>query len=275
MLQSNSRPVLGAAMPVDAIEQHREWLLEHQRDIEIQTFHMAEVLESDWQGIAAHARKALDGHTGRRGIHGPFWGFKIDSQDPDIRAVVRKRLLQGLDVCAAVGANQMVIHSPFTTWDYNNLDAFKGARQSLFDRVHETLRAAVARAEDMGCVLVIENIEDKNPHDRVELARSFNSPSVKVSIDTGHAHYAYGSTGAPPVDYYVTAAADMLQHVHLQDADGYADRHWLPGEGTIRWASVFSALAKLEEMPRLMIEVKDIPGLQRGAEWLSAQGLAI
>jgi sugar phosphate isomerase/epimerase len=63
--------------------------------------------------------------------------------------------------------------------------------------------------------------------------------------------------------------------VHLQDADGYADRHWLPGEGTIRWASVFSALAKLEEMPRLMIEVKDIPGLQRGAEWLSAQGLAI
>ena len=123
--------------------------------------------------------------------------------------------------------------------------------------------------------MVIENIEDKNPRDRVELARSFNSPSVQVSIDTGHAHYAHGTTGAPPVDYYVEAAGDMLAHVHLQDADGYADRHWLPGEGTIRWPSVFAALARQDTMPRLMIEVKDIAGIQRGAEWLAAQGLAI
>ncbi len=275
MSQSNSLPVLGAAMPVEMIEQHRDWLLEKQRDIEIQTFHLAEVLDSDWTPLAERARAALDGHTGRRGIHGPFWGFKLDSQDPEIRAVVRKRVLQGLDVCAAVGANQMVIHSPFTTWDYNNLDANKGARDALFERVHATLDEAVARAEDMGCMLVIENIEDKNPRDRVDLALSFNSPAVRISIDTGHAHYAHGSTGAPPVDYYVEAAGDLLAHVHLQDADGYADRHWLPGEGTIRWASVFRALARLSSEPRLVIEVKDVAGIQRGAAWLEAQGLAI
>jgi sugar phosphate isomerase/epimerase len=275
MTYANMLPILGAAMPVDAIAQHRDWLLEHQRDIEIQTFDKAEVLNGDWETLAARARAALDGHTGRRGIHGPFWGFKLDSQDPEIRAVVRKRLLQGLDVCAAVGATQMVIHSPFTTWDHNNLDATKGARESVFERVHATLRDAVARAEDIGCVLVIENIEDKNPKDRVDLARSFDSASVQVSIDTGHAHYAHGTTGAPPVDYYVDAAGDMLAHVHLQDADGYADRHWLPGEGSIHWAAVFRALARLQTLPRLMIEVKDIAGLQRGAAWLAAQGLAI
>ena len=146
MSRANSLPILGAAMPVAAIEQHRGWLLEHQRDIEIQTFDKAEVLNGDWAALADTARKALDGHTGRRGIHGPFWGFKIDSQDPEIRAVVRKRLLQGLEVCATVGASQMVVHSPFTTWDYNNLDATRGARDSVFERVHETLRDAVARA---------------------------------------------------------------------------------------------------------------------------------
>jgi sugar phosphate isomerase/epimerase len=275
MSKSNSLPILGAAMPVDAIVQHRGWLLEHQRAIEIQTFDRAEVLEGDWAALAEQARGALDGHTGRRGIHGPFWGFKLDSQDPDVRGIVRKRLLQGLAVCEAVGADQMVIHSPFTTWDYNNLEATRGAREALFGRVHDTLRDAVTRARDIGCVLVIENIEDKNPRDRVELAASFDSPAVRVSIDTGHAHYAHGTTGAPPVDYYVEAAGDMLAHVHLQDADGYADRHWLPGEGTVRWASVFAALARLEALPRLMIEVKDIAGIPRGAAWLAAQGLAI
>ena len=46
--------------------------------------------------------------------------------------------------------------------------------------------------------LVVANIEDKDPMDRVTLARSFGSPAVKVSVDTGHANYAHGSTGAPP-----------------------------------------------------------------------------
>ncbi len=271
----NSIPVIGAAMPVEALTQHRDWLIDRQRDVEIQTFHVAEILESDWTQIAEAATRALDGHTGRRGIHGPFWGFTIASMDPDIRAVVTKRMMQGLDVCQAVGATQMVIHSPFTTWDAHNLDASEGAREALFERTHKTIGAVVKRAEDQGVVLVIENIEDRYPADRVALAKSFNSEAVRVSIDTGHAHYAHGSTGAPPVDYYVSAAGNMLAHVHLQDADGYADRHWLPGEGTVRWEAVFRALGKLTSDPRLVIEVKDIAGIQRGAAWLEAQKLAV
>ncbi len=271
----NSIPVIGAAMPVDALLQHRDWILDKQRDVEIQTFHTAEVLDSDWTQIAEAAVKALDGHTGRRGIHGPFWGFTIASMDPDIRAVVTRRMFQGLDVCQAVGATQMVIHSPFTTWDANNLDGNEGARDALFERTHRTLDPVVRRAESQGVVLVIENIEDKNPAERLALARSFDSQAVRLSIDTGHAHYAHGSTGAPPVDYFVASAGNMLAHVHIQDADGYADRHWLPGEGTIRWDAVFRALAKLTSDPRLVIEVKDIPGIQRGAAWLEAQRLAV
>ena len=79
----------------------------------------------------------------------------------------------------------------------------------------------IARAENIGCELVIENIEDKDPRDRVRLAKALESNKVRVSLDTGHANYAHISTGAPPVDYYVEAAGDMLTHVHLQDTDGY------------------------------------------------------
>jgi len=273
-MPSNDLPRLGVALPLAGLRQHRDWIIESQRDLEIQDFFLAEVLNGDWKTVADEIRKELEGYTGRLGIHGPFWGFVIDSKDPEVRDIVRKRMRQGLEVCEHLGATQMVIHSPYTTWAYNNLDDHPHWRREVVERCHDTLKAAVAQAEAIGCTLVIENIEDKDPHARVELAQSFGSEHVKVSIDTGHANYAHGSTGGPPVDYYVHAAGDALHHVHLQDTDGYADRHWNPGEGNIRWDSVFRALSALSSNPRLILEVRDKDTVRRGAAHLIEAGLA-
>lgn len=274
MTDDRSLPVLGAALPLSGLRLHRDWIIEKQRDVEVQDFFWADVLNADWRPLAAEVKRELDGHTGRLGIHGPFWGFSIATMDPDVRAVVMKRMMQGLDVCAELGATQMVIHSPYTTWDYNNLDYNPGGREAVVERVHATLGPAVKRAEDMGCVLVIENIEDIDTRIRVDLARSFGSPAVRVSIDTGHANYAHGSTGGPPVDYYVHAAGDMLHHVHLQDTDGHADRHWNPGEGNIQWREVFRALGRIGSDPRLILEVRNKDTMRAGADHLIGLGLA-
>jgi sugar phosphate isomerase/epimerase len=267
-------PVLGAALPLSGLMLHRDWILAMQRDLEVQDFFMADVLNGDWGPLAAQVKAALDGYSGRLGIHGPFWGFSIASRDPDVRTLVAKRMEQGLDVCAHLGATQMVIHSPYTTWDYNNLDYNPNGRELVIELAHKTIGAAVKRAEDMGCVLVIENIEDKDPHARVDLAKSFSSPAVKVSIDTGHANYAHHSTDGPPVDYYVHAAGDLLDHVHLQDTDGHADRHWAPGEGNIRWEEVFRALGRIGSKPRLVLELRDKEKVRAGAYHLIRLGLA-
>jgi sugar phosphate isomerase/epimerase len=275
MTQNPSPPIVGAAMSSQSLVAYRGWMIEQQRDLELQDFFDSATLDGDWRPVADNVKKLLDGYRGRLGIHGPFWGFKIDSQDPLIRAVVTKRFLQSLEACEAIGATQMVIHSPFTTWDYNNLDINPGAREALTERVHATLKEVVTRAEDIGCELVIENIEDKDPQARVALAASFNSKAVRVSIDTGHAHYAHVSTGAPPVDYYIDAAGDALTHVHIQDTDGYSDRHWIPGDGTVRWHAVFRALGRLSVKPRLLIEVKDKTQIRRGADYLESLGLVI
>jgi sugar phosphate isomerase/epimerase len=271
---SNPLPVLGAALSIKSIPAHREWLLERQRDLEIQDFIRTDLLDGDWRSTANEIKRMLDGHKGRLGIHGPFWGFKIDSQDPLIRRAVTKRLLQGLEVAEFLGATHMVIHSPFTTWDHNNLDMTPENRADLVERVSATLGDVIARAEQSNCEIVIENIEDKDPKDRVRLAQALGSAKVRVSLDTGHANYAHHSTGAPPVDYYVDAAGDMLAHVHLQDTDGYADRHWAPGDGNIRWAAVFRALGRLNSKPRLILELRDHDRVRAGAAHLKALGLA-
>lgn len=274
MLSPEQRPLVGAAMASADLDRHREWLADGNRDLELQDFIRGETLNGDWRPLAKSIRQQLQGWNGRLGIHGPFWGFAIDSPDPDIQAVVRKRMSQGLDVCEELGATMMVVHSPFTTWDYNNLDLYPDSREKLFANVHACLDGAVERAMQLGVTLVIENIEDKDPADRLRLVQSFGSENVRVSLDTGHAFYAHGSTGAPPVDYYVQAAGAMLAHVHLQDADGYADRHWALGDGTLPWAGVFRALAALETTPRLIIELRDKAGIIRSAAYLAGLGLA-
>lgn len=265
---------IGAALPVEGIAEYRDWILERDRDVEIQSFHTAEVLEGDWQSVADAANKALDGHKGRLGIHGPFWGFHIDSMDPAIREVVTRRMMQGLDCCKAVGATQMVIHSPYNPWTYNNMPMYDNGEERAIEMVHLTLGTVVKRAEDQGVTLVLENIADKNAHDRNPLIDSFNSPAFKASVDTGHAHLGYGSQLAQPVDYFIKIAGDRLRHVHIQDADGYADRHWAIGEGTILWPSVFEAIAALDETPHLVLELHKRSGIPASMAYLGALGLA-
>lgn len=269
-------PILGAAMTVADLEKLQDFILSRDRDLELQDFCMLGALDGDWRPVADRAKELLNGYQGRLGIHGPFWGLSIASADDEIRKVVSRRMMQGLEVCEYLGATQMVIHSPYGNWDYNNLDnfAYGVAYRNMVDYTHQTLAEAVKRAEDIGVTMVVENIMDKDPDIRRTLAESFGSHALAVSIDTGHAQYAHGSTGAPPVDYFVRRAGNSLQHIHLQDADGYADRHWTIGEGNISWHAVFRALGELTSNPRLILELRDKAGILPSVAWLEARGLA-
>lgn len=269
-----SRPILGAALDHASLSSHRDWLLEAPRDLELQAFVDAEVLDGDWSGLATETLHLLDGHKGRLGIHGPFWGFTIASYEPEVRRVVTRRFQQALDVCAVVRGTHLVIHSPFTTWGYNHRGLYPRDVERMVDAARDTLAPVLARAADMGVTFVVENIEDIEPADRALLCDALGWQALELSVDTGHAHYAHVSTGAPPVDYFIRAAGARLGHVHLQDADGYADRHWQIGHGTILWQSVFAAIAETGANPRLILELRDKAGVIPSARHLAALGLA-
>lgn len=280
--RNDRRPRLGAAVHLDDLDRVQgllAYLRDGARDIELRDLTVLGATEGD--RIAAfveRARRLLDGQAGRIGLHGPYEGLAVDTPDSDIRAIVQRRYLAGVDaidrVNAGRGGGHMVVHSPYTTWHWYNRGTNHDDCAGILARTHACLAPVVRRAEDTGTVIVIENCEDKDPAERVALAASFGSPAVRVSLDTGHAHYAHGATGAPPVDVFVRAAGAALAHVHLQDADGFGDRHWRLGQGTVLWPSVFAALAELPEPPRLVIEMARPDDILPSAGWLAAAGLA-
>ncbi|MEO0683321.1 MAG: sugar phosphate isomerase/epimerase family protein [Pseudomonadota bacterium] len=268
-----SLPVLGAAISVGEIATFRDWLLEAPRPVELQDFIFSGVLDGDWKTLAQLASSKLDGHQGPLGIHGPFWDLPLNASDPLIRSAVQTRFLQALEVCETLGATLMVVHSPFSTWHEQN-DFLYGGDGDVIDKTVETLAPVVARAREAGVVLAVENIQDQLPERRLKLVEALGRDAAGVSLDTGHAHYTHVSFNGRPVDVHASSAGEALVHVHLQDADGYADRHWAPGMGSILWRPLFKALEGCPNA-RLILELRDHATIPQGAKHLTDMGLAV
>lgn len=268
-------PRLGVALTHARFAPLADWVRAADRTLEIQDFVAPEVIAGDCAALIAAWQGSLDGHAGLRGIHGPFFGLDIAAPDREIRAVVQRRLIRGVEIAAALGATHMVVHSPFTFWHTLNYANYPGLRADLFAAAADCLAPVLVRAAESGCTVVLENIDDTDPADRADLVAQIDHPNLGVSLDTGHAELAHGRYGAPPVVDFIAASAGRLGHVHLQDADGYADRHWHPGDGRIPWRPVFEALAACTPAPRLILEVnRGFDRLPATVSRLEAAGLA-
>lgn len=268
-------PILGAALKYDEVVMLRDWVFEKNRTLELQDFCAVAMHKDDQDDLITAYKQLLAGFEGQFGIHGPFLGLDLASDDEDVQAIVTTRLLDALTKCEKLGATHMVMHSPFTMWHSLNFTNYDFLRPVMFSNIERILAPVIERAEAIGCCLMLENIDDVDPGLRNAVIDMMDSPMLKVSIDTGHAQLAHGQYKAPPVTDFVVQASDKLGHVHLQDADGYADRHWHPGEGTQPWGAFFKVLAESKATPRLILEVRDRKEkLPQTVQWLENRGWA-
>ena len=266
---------IGAALMIDDLPAHRDWIYEADRDLEIQDFVRYDVFKDGWQDTVERAQAALDGFRGRLGIHGPYSGLEINNGDPELQKLIASRYVSAIEAADALGARQMVIHSPFNIWSHHHRRDGMGRQDRLMSAIETLMAPVIASAERHGVVLVVENCEDAVPETRREMITALGSSALALSIDTGHAQLSRRMYGAPPVDAFVRDAGNLLQHVHIQDLDGYADRHWPPGSGEIEWRAVFHALDECESAPHLVLELFDAAEIPKGFGYLRDEGLAI
>jgi sugar phosphate isomerase/epimerase len=268
-------PTVGAATTTERLDELAGWLIEGRRDLEIQDASQPAVLDGDWRARVRRVRDTLGNYGGRLGIHGPFDGMALLSRDPAVREVVHRRLGQGLEFAATLGATHMVVHSPFQFFGHPFTPSHPASlRAALIDLAHAALAPIAQLAEQSGVALALENIFDTNPVLLLDLARSFDSAYVRLCVDVGHAFITHRSGGAAP-DQWVRDAGNLLMHLHIHDNDGLADRHWAPGDGNLNWYALFEALSALGHSPRLVIEAPASRLVLRGADYFTGRGLAV
>ncbi len=282
MTDSKTPPTLGVALTVAELEDNLDLVRDHERDVELQDFGPPDGITGDWRPAADKAVALLQGHEGRLGIHGPFWGFSLSTTDPDVSAIVKRRLDQALDITEHLGGTHVVVHSPVGIWDCHQFPVQPRDFQRKMEAFQANVSDAVTRAASLGCQLVLENIEDIDPYVRFGLIAALDPKGIALSIDTGHASYVHKMHRAPPVDAFVHAAGPRLGHMHLHDNDGNADRHWCPGTGTIAWHAVFDALHQSTSIdtdepdrPRLLLELRNKRLLRPAIDYFTGRGLAV
>lgn len=272
--QNSRPPKVGVSVVLSDLPVLIGRLADEGRDVEIWDCAEPHFFVSGWRECAKRTQEIVADFPGRISIHGPYESLTLFAHDPLIAAVVSDRLRSALYFAAEIGATQIVIHSPFTTFGSPYIPFTNPAmRRNQFEAARMVLGPLLPMAEEAGCAFVIENIYDSNPEPLLDLVASFHSPWVRMSLDIGHAFITH-QIGGPPPDHWIAASAPFLAHMHLHDTDGLADRHWAIGQGSIQWRAVFAALSECPLPPRLILEMKKSSDIGPSLDWLAYKGFA-
>lgn len=173
-------------------------------------------------------------------------GFVLGATVEEARAA----LLHGVEVCAAIGAQVLVVHAPIGIG--LQLPADRDPRE-LMGRDRQVLEPALARARQAGVDLALEN-GSALAHMRyiLQLGDALDTPALGFCVDSGHANL--GDLGAPQA---VRLAGHKLYTTHLHDNQKQVDDHLPPGRGTVPWDQLFAALRDVGYARTLMLELTD------------------
>ncbi len=182
--------------------------------------------------LAQHDVHALTLHTTPR---------DISQLDDDARRAAVDEVSAGFGALGELRGFAAIVHpcQPLesTTADpAPRIDAFRRSLAVLSERAHRAgIRVACENLPSMAG-------EPPRPLSLMDDLRAVIDdfpPNVGVCLDTGHAVL----NGRSPIDE-ARVAGDRLIALHLHDADAQSD-HWTPGDRSIDWAGLNTALADI------------------------------
>ena len=203
--------------------------------------------------IAAYL--SLERDRSRDTLHGVFFDIKPNSMDSAIAQRSRALMRQSLAIANRLGVRGVTLHS----------DIYGGMRLSIPPEVWLNAAEALFRqlcAENPGLDVWLENTIEQEPEQLLALARRMEDvPNFGLTFDLAHA-----SLSPTPARAWLEQLGPYVRHVHLNDNDLYADRHWPVGKGSIDYPA-FAALADayIPGVPMLM-EVRTLEDARESLE---------
>lgn len=203
---------------------------------------------------------ALDRDRREDTLHGAFRDVVVHSDDPQIRAVSERRVLQSLEIAAALGLRGAVFHT-------GTLPLPPGGRygELWLSRNAAFWRRAAAAFPDLE--ILIENMFDPRCDLPLALAGELSDlPRFGVCLDCAHAA-VFGRGEADPAGW-IERLGPRIRHLHLNDHDGLDDLHAPVGSGVSDWVSIDRAVRALPGAPSVLVEVSSLEGQRASLQYM-------
>ncbi len=186
-------------------------------------------------------------------IHGPFMDLNPGSFEPLLREATLHRFRQALDAAAILKPRVMVLHPGYDKWRYG------GSQDAWFKNSLDSWREVLARAEEIGCVIAVENIFEEEPATLRALLETFDSPLLRHCFDVGHWNM-FTKVG---MEEWFAELGQFIAETHIHDNFGLKDDHAPIGEGNIDFDLFFSLMERYAPHAAWTIEAHSREALER------------
>ena len=201
--------------------------------------------------------RSMDRDRSRDTLHGAFLDVTVHSDDPLIRRVSEKRVLQSMEAARALGVRGVVFHTGLIP---NFRSSFY--TKNWLDRNRLFWSDICGRYPEIG--VWMENMFDMDPLLLLALAESMgDDANFGICLDYAHA-LVFG--GDPAL--WLACLAPYVRHMHINDNDGQDDLHDAVGDGIIDWVCFDRALREKGITPSVLIETKDLRKQRASLEYM-------
>jgi len=213
----------------------------------------------DWPANPAQMRRDLEAHgLMARSVHTPVVGWDIAASDDDRRKAAIEATVACFGQSAEVGAKMVVCHpngkaDPFTRETF----------EASWARTLDSLAVLTERAHQAGVKIALENLPAYGqPRPGMTIGEVLAmieglGQGVGICLDVGHSN----ANGLYAPAELLQAQGKLLE-LHLQDNDGRGeDQHLIPGQGTINWDGLLTALDDIDFQGARTIEITYRAGL--------------
>jgi sugar phosphate isomerase/epimerase len=193
-------------------------------------------------------------------IHGPFMDLNPGSMEPLLRKASLHRFHQALDAAAILKPRVMVLNPGYDKWRYGS------AQDVWLSNSIRSWREVVVHAEEIGCVIAVENIFEEEPSTLRTLLEEINSPLLRHCFDVGHWNL-FAKVG---MEEWFAELGSFIAETHIHDNHGSNDDHAAIGDGNINFPLFFSLMKQYAPDAVQTLEAHSREALERALTGIAA-----
>ena len=240
-----------AHVPYSRLAEHLEFAVAHRVNPEV--FFQGETLDHlVWEELVSLADMLRNAGLNTT-IHAPFIDLNPGSIDSSIRDASRRRISQIMRAAELLRPLVIVVHPGYDDLRYGD-NRLVWLKNSI-----DFWQEFVPQARELGTILAVENIFEKEPSTIKALLDAIDEPCFRHCFDIGH--WNMFTTGT--LEEWFSELGPYIAESHIHDNHGRRDEHLPVGEGNIDFERFFPLLERYAPDAVWTVEAHNTEHLQR------------